>query len=180
MNAMFHIYAVVFIAIIFFLLLVKFVEFKPTKYWIAKQCKLFNFFLKVDNIDEIPIREIEAMLEFLILVRCSEEDRIIVEVRNGYVLKFYPESVKPNKRWVESDYVEIYSKKIETTLRCSFSSNSEPQYQIERHQTKDSLEAIFFFSKQGKMKDFISHAYTTDGRREILENYRDFVIRDIM
>lgn len=180
MSTMFYIYAFILIAAIFLWMLVEYVEFKPTKYWMAKNCKLFNFFSKVDSIDNIPIREIEMMLEFLILARCSEEDRVIVEVRNGYVLKFYPEGVERNKRWVESSYVEIYSKKTETTLRCSFSSKSEPKYQIERQQTSDNLERIFIHSKQGKMRDFLSRAYTTDGRIEILENYRDFVIRDIM
>ena len=162
-----------------FLFVMNLYEFHPTKYWFAKHSKLFRFLEKTENIDNIPIREIESMLEFLILDRCSEENRIVGEIRNGYILKFYPEGVEPNKRWVESIYVEIYNEETETTLRCTF-INCEPKYQIERRQTNNSLEGIFFYSKQGKMKDFLSRAYTTDGRREILDNYRDFVIRDIM
>lgn len=180
MNIMVYIYTILIVsAIVFFLVVLNLYKFQPTKYWFAKHFRLFRFFEKVDNIDEIPIREIEAMLEFLILDRCSEENRIVGEIRNGYILKFYPEGVEPNKRWVESSYVEIYNEETETTLRCTF-INCEPKYQIERRQTNNSLEGIFFYSKQGKMKDFLSHAYTTDGRREILDNYRDFVIRDIM
>lgn len=167
------------LASVCFLLVLNLYEFHPTKYWFAKHSSLFRFLKKTENIDNIPIREIESMLEFLILDRCSEENGIVSEIRNGYILKFYPEGVEPNKRWMESNYVEIYSNRTEATLRCTF-INCEPKYQIERRQTNNSLEDIFFYSKQGKMKDFLSRAYTTDGRREILDNYRDFVIRNVM
>lgn len=179
MNITLHIIAFT-LAMAFILTLVSIFEFKPTRYWWSKKLGLYKISKRFENINSLPIREIEAMLEFLILDRCSEENRIIKEIRNGYILRYFPESVNPNKRWAESNYVEIYNKHIDVTLRVTFSANGEPKYQVERQQNNDNLESLFFYSEQGKMKDFLSRAYATDGRREILENYRDFVIRAVM
>ena len=60
MNTMVYIYAILIVsAIVFFLVVLNLYKFQPTKYWFAKHFRLFRFFEKVDNIDEIPIREIE-------------------------------------------------------------------------------------------------------------------------
>lgn len=175
------IYALTMVAIAFVLISIfDLIRFQPTKYWLASKFKIYKFIKKYEDISKIDIREAEALLQFLIMNRCAEENRVVIEIRNGLMLKYYPEGVDRNKRWVGGDYVEIYHKSCKSILRVCFDENMVPKFQIERPQENRYLEIMFFRSKQGNMNDFSKYAYTSDGRLKILENYRDYIIRRVL
>ena len=158
-----------------------FSEFRPTKYCWTRKLRLNKIFpSKFDDINSIDIREVEALLNFLIIYRCSDENGIVQEVRNGYVLKFYPESVLKNKRRWGFDYVEIYDADVFATLRVGFDSNSVPIYQIEHRQTYESTSRMFFKSRQGNRSELEEYMRDRNGRIKVMENYRDYVIRNVL
>lgn len=156
-------------------------QFKPTKYWWTRKLRLNKIFpSKFDAIDDKDIREVEALLNFLIIHRCSDENRIVQEVRNGYILKFYPESVLKNKRLWEFDYVEIFDAYVFATLRVGFDSNGVPKYQIEHRQTYDPTSRMFFKSRQGNRSKLDEYLKDRNGRIKVMENYRNYVIKDVL
>lgn len=156
-------------------------QFKPTKYWWTRKLRLNKIFpSKFDAIDNKDIGEIEALLNFLIIHRCSDENGIVQEVRNGYVLEFYPESALKNKRIWEFDYVEIYDADVFATLRVGFDSNGVPKYQIEYRRTHESTLRMFFKSRQGNRSKLDEYLKDRNGRIKVIENYRDYVIKDVL
>ena len=156
-------------------------QFKPTKYWWIRKLRLNKIFpSKFDAVDDMDIREVEALLNFLIMHRCSDENGIVQEVRNGYVLKFYPEGVLKNKRAWEFDYVEIYDTDVFATLRVGFDSNGVPKYQIEHRQTHESTLRMFFKCRQGNRRELDEYLRDRNGRIKVMENYRDYVIKDVL
>lgn len=158
-----------------------FLQFRPTKYWWTRKLRLNKIFpCKFDAVDDKDIREVEALLNFLIMHRCADENGIIREVRNGYVLKFYPENVLKNKRPWGFDYVEIYDADVSATLRVGFDSNGLPKYQIEHRQTHESTLRMFFKSRQGDRSELDKYLKDHDGKVKIMENYRDYVIKDVL
>lgn len=177
-----HFYAFMMLAILIAVTFQIFVsQFKPTKYWWTRELRLNKIFpSEFDAVDDMDIREVEALLNFLIMHRCSDENRIVKEVRNGYVLKFYPESVLKNKRPWGFDYVEIYDADVFVTLRVGFDSNGMPKYQIEHRQTHESTLRMFFKSRQGNRSDFDKYLRDRNGRITIMENYRDYVIKNVL
>lgn len=156
------------------------IQFQPTKYWLASKFKIYKVLSRYEDINIIDIKEVEAMLYFLIISRCSEENRAVIEIRNGLLLKYYPESVDKNKRWYDGDYLEIYHKSCKTILRVCFCENTIPRFQIEMPKENGYLETMFLRSKQGNIRDFSKYAYTDEGVKHILDNYRDYLIRRVM
>lgn len=177
-----HFYAFMVLAILIAVTFQIFIsQFKPTKYWWTRKLLLNKIFpSKFDAVDDMDIREVEVLLNFLIMHRCSDENRIVKEVRNGYVLKFYPESVLKNKRPWGFDYVEIYDADVFATLRVGFDSNGMPKYQIEHRQTHESTLRMFFKSRQGNRSDLDKYLRDRNGRIKVMENYRDYVIRNVL
>lgn len=167
--------AIVFsIALIFQLFLLL---FKPTKYWWIKKLRLYKFFpdLEIEN-----VREIEYLLKNLITQRCFNENKVIEEIRNGYLLKYYPEGVLKNKRCWNFYYVEIYDADVLVTLRIGFNLNNSLEYQIEHRQTYESILRIFLKSNQGSVSDFKKLFKRSKDKMEIIKRYRDFLIQDII
>lgn len=160
----------------FFLLL-----FRPTKYWWIKKLRLYKLLPEFfPNLETENIREIEYLLEDLIIQRCSDENKIIEEIRNGYLLKYYPKGVLKNKRYWRFDYVEIYDADVLVTLRVGFNLNNSPEYQIEHRQTYESILRIFLKSNQGNVSDFKKLFKRSKDKMEIIKKYRDFLIKDIL
>lgn len=158
-----------------------FSQFRPTKYWWIRKLRLNKIFpFKFYDIDSDDIREVEVLLNFLIMHRCSDENGIVQEVRNGYVLKFYPENVLKNKRPWEFDYVEIYDADVFVTLRVGFDSNGVPKYQIEYRNTHESISRMFFKSCKDNRSKLEEYLRDRNGRIKVIENYRDYVIRNVL
>lgn len=179
---MFHFYTFIALAILIaFIFQLFFSQFRPTKYWWIRKLRLNKIFLfKFYDVNSEDIREVEVLLNFLIMHRCSDENGIVQEVRNGYVLKFYPENVLKNKRPWEFDYVEIYDADVFATLRVGFDSNGVPKYQIEHRNTYESMSRMFFKSRQGNRSELEEYLRDRNGRIKVIENYRDYVIRHVL
>lgn len=177
----FYAFAVAIILIAIIALQLFFLEFRPTKYWWTRKLRLNKIFpSKFSDIDNKDIREVEALLNFLIMHRCFDKNRIVQEVRNGYVLKFYPESVLKNKRPWEFEYVEIYDGDVFVTLRVGFDSNDVPKYQIEYRQTHESMSRMFFKSRQGNRSELNEQLRDPNGKIKVMEKYRDYVMRSVL
>lgn len=156
-------------------------QFRPTKYWWTRKLHLNKIFpSKFDDINSKDIREVESLLNFLIMYRCADENKIIQEVRNGYVLKFYPDGVLKNKRPWEFDYVEIYDADVFATLRVGFDANDVPKYQIEHRQTDESIFRMFFKSRHGNRSELKEYLRDRNSRIKVIENYRDYVMKNIL
>ena len=169
------------IASMFFALYLFLTYFRPTKCWVERVFLLYKIMPKrFSNIFDVNIREIEMLLNFLIEHRCSDENSVVREIRNGYVLKYYPEGYMENKRVWPFAYVEIYDANVRATLRVGFDANSVPKYQIEHRQSKESTAKMFFRSRQGSPNELERYMKDKNGRIEVMENYRDYTIRNII
>ena len=156
------------------------VRFQPTRYWLASKFKLYRIMKHAEDVSKLDIREIETMLHYLIIMRCSDENRIVNETRNGLRLRFYPEGVERNKRWVPGDYVAIYHDSCQSCLRVTFDGSGNLRSQIERPHDDSILQFIYLKSKQGDVDDFVRDSFTKHSKVRILENYRDYLIRRIL
>lgn len=153
--------------------------FCPTRYWWSKTFHLYRWSDNFDDIDNVDLVEIEMLLHFLILHRCSDENGTIQEIRNGFILTYYPEGANRNKRAWPYDYVEIYDNNIDVLLRIGFDGDI-PTYQLEYRQADETIDRMFFRSKQGNMNDFSKVAYDKQTRREIVERYKTWVMKNVL
>lgn len=161
--------------------LIESLRFQPTRYWLVRKFWLYRVMNKrVENIDELDIREVEDMLQYLIIMRCNDENRIVTETRNGLRLCYYPEGVEKNKRWMPGNYVVIYHDACQTCLRVTFDELGIARYQIEKPHNDNILQYIYIKSKQGDWDSFIRDSSTNQGKVKILENYRDYLLRRVM
>ena len=165
------------ISVLVIMTLIEITKFQPTRYWLASKFRLYRMINKIENISKIDIREAEAMLQYLIIMRCTDENRIVNETRNGLRLRFYPEGAEKNKRWVPGDYVAIYHDSCQVCLRVAFDELGVPRFQIEKPHDDTVLQYIYMKSKQGSIEDFFRDSYSRQGKIRILENYRDYLIR---
>lgn len=164
--------------IIFSILLQSFFcTFRPTRKWWIRKLRLYKIFPSVfKNIESEE--EVLALINILIIYRCSDENKIVKEIRNGYFLKYFPEGVAENKRVWDFNYIEIFDNYTDVTLRIGFDADNTPKYQIEHQQTYKSFLKMFY--NQEEDLDPEECFSSANGRFKIIKNYRDYVMRDIL
>lgn len=155
-------------------------RFQPTRYWLASKFGVYRIMGHIEDVSKLDIREIETMLQYLIIMRCSDENRVVNETRNGLRLRFYPEGVERNKRWMPGNYVAIYHDSCQSCLRITFDGSGVLRSQIERPHDDSILQFIYLKSKQGDLDDFYKESFSERNKVKILENYRDYLMRRIL
>ena len=171
---------------IFFLLLglsvfISVREFQPTKFWWWRELGISKLFPeKFPDMHKKEIREIEFLLEYLINVTCSDENGEISQIRNGYYLRFFPVGANKNKRVWPFEYVEIHDYDAHVMLRVGFDEIGEAKYQLGYNHTDEAVRRMFYKSRQNEKYDIRNYIGTRDGKTFILNNYRDFLISDVL
>lgn len=160
---------------------IEIIIFNPTKYWLAARSSLYRRLFEYEDISCLSVEEIREMLHMLLIMRCYSEDRVITERRNGHTVRYYPEDVEDNKRWVSGEYVEIECDlPHDAVIRVAFDKLGTAKFQLIIHQDDEVLRKMFADSKQGDSRDYIVTITKPSGRGDIIRRYCDYVIKCIL
>ena len=155
-------------------------DFRPTRYFWIRFFRLYKFSKHYRNPHNFDRKELEASVNLLIMERCVSEKELIEEVRNGYVLEFYPEDVDVNRRKMTMNYVDIFDEDIEVLVRVAFGENNDLIYQVEYAPANSSFQKMFLKSHQGSLSDFNKLFTNNNNVSKIVENYVIYVLKDIL
>lgn len=155
-------------------------DFCPTMYFWIRFFKLYKFSKYYRNTHDFDRKELEASVNLLIMEKCVSEKELIEEVRNGYVLEFYPEDVDINRRKMTMNYVDIFDEDIEVLVRAAFGENNDLIYQVEYAPANSSFQKMFLKSHQGSLSDFNKLFTNNNDVSRIVENYVIYVLKDIL
>ena len=155
-------------------------DFRPTWYFWIRLFRLYKFSKWYKNTYDFDEKELNLSMNLLIIEKCVGEKEIIEEVRNGYVLKFFPEDVDVNRRKMDMSYVEISDEDIEVLVRIAFGENNKLTYQVEYTPANSSFQKMFIKSRQGSLADFDEQFTNNNNASKIVGKYVNYVMKNVL
>lgn len=155
-------------------------DFRPTRYFWIRFFRLYKFSKRYKNTYDFDEKELNLSMYLLIIEKCVGEKEIIEEVRNGYVLEFYPEDVDVNRRKMTMNYVDIFDEDIEVLVRIAFGENNKLIYQVEYAPANSSFQKMFIKSRQGSLADFDEQFTNNKNASKIVEKYVSYVMKNVL
>lgn len=172
--------SILFILLFASVLIIMLDDFRPTWYFWIRFFKLYKFSKWYKNTYDFDEKELNLSMYLLIIEKCVSEKEIIEEVRNGYVLKFFPEDVDVNRRKMDMSYVEISDEDIDVLVRIAFGENNKLIYQVEYTPANSSFQKMFLKSRQGSLADFDEQFTNNNNVSKIVEKYANYVMKNVL